>query len=217
MSALRGFPNARDLGGLGTAQDRRLPPRRLLRAGTPGTLSEAELREASSAGWERIVDLRSDAEVAACPHPLRDLPAYEHLPLIDPAAEAQRDPAINESVGRIYQTSLSRNAGHIASIFRALAAIDHGPVLVCCAGGRDRTGMICALWLDLADVAREVIVQDYTLSEPTGEGGPGREGRRDIEGMLEYVEAAWGSTRAYSSYLGLSSADIRRLTTYLTP
>ena len=43
---------------------------------------------------------------------------------------------------------------------RAIAGAD-GAVLVHCAGGRDRTGMICAMLLDLAGATADAIVGDY--------------------------------------------------------
>ena|ERR1700678_2351362 len=43
---------------------------------------------------------------------------------------------------------------------RAIAGAD-GAVLVHCAGGRDRTGMTCAMLLDLAGATADAIVGDY--------------------------------------------------------
>jgi len=43
---------------------------------------------------------------------------------------------------------------------RAIASAD-GAVLVHCAGGRDRTGMICAMLLDMAGATADAIAADY--------------------------------------------------------
>lgn len=43
---------------------------------------------------------------------------------------------------------------------RAIARADRA-VLVHCAGGRDRTGMICAMLLDLAGATADAIIDDY--------------------------------------------------------
>lgn len=48
-------------------------------------------------------------------------------------------------------------------ITRVLTAVVEakGPVLVHCAGGRDRTGMICSMLLVLAGVTSEAVVGNY--------------------------------------------------------
>lgn len=48
----------------------------------------------------------------------------------------------------------------ITAVMRAIASAD-GAVLVHCAGGRDRTGMICAMLLDLAGATADAIADDY--------------------------------------------------------
>ena len=48
----------------------------------------------------------------------------------------------------------------IAQVFAAIAAAD-GPVLIHCAGGRDRTGMVCSMLLALAGVEAAAIAANY--------------------------------------------------------
>jgi protein-tyrosine phosphatase len=48
----------------------------------------------------------------------------------------------------------------ITTVMRTIASAD-GAVLVHCAGGRDRTGMICAMLLDLAGATADAIADDY--------------------------------------------------------
>jgi hypothetical protein len=48
----------------------------------------------------------------------------------------------------------------VAGVLRAVAAAPAG-VLVHCAGGRDRTGMICAMLLVLAGATADAVVDDY--------------------------------------------------------
>lgn len=45
-----------------------------------------------------------------------------------------------------------------------LIVIDTLPVLIHCSGGKDRTGVVCALILALLEVPQEQIVEDYMLS-----------------------------------------------------
>ncbi len=48
----------------------------------------------------------------------------------------------------------------ITAVLRAVARAD-GAVLVHCAGGRDRTGMICAMLLDLAGATADAIADEW--------------------------------------------------------
>src|SRR5205823_5974074 len=49
-----------------------------------------------------------------------------------------------------------------------------GAVVVHCMGGKDRTGLVCALLLRLAGVAADAIADDYALSERNLAAGAGR-------------------------------------------
>lgn len=141
-----------------------------------------------------VIDLRSDDECTVLPHPLAGAAGYRHLPLIDPAAEAQRTALEGETLGDIYQSSLRRNARNIAAIMSA-AARGPRPLLITCTAGKDRTGMICALLLDLAGVLRSEIEADYSATESTDPIA--------IRQMLNHVDAEYGSVAGYARFLGL--------------
>ena len=213
---LAGFANSADVGGLALPHGKRVPSGRIVRANTPEQLTDDELAAAHAHGFTAVLDLRSGEELRACPHPLADHPGYRSLPLIDPAAEAREDMTRYRTLGEIYSSSLQRNATHIAAIFEALGrtAQQPGPVLVCCRAGRDRTGMVVALLLDLAGADREGIAADYALlpelpapAAPDSDD-PGRRGNEDILQMLDHVSAAYGSTGGYLRWLGLEDGAI---------
>ena len=54
---------------------------------------------------------------------------------------------------------------NVAAGVRAVARAPEGGVVVHCVGGKDRTGLLCAFLLHLAEVAIEDIAADYALSE----------------------------------------------------
>ncbi|MDT0275220.1 tyrosine-protein phosphatase [Blastococcus goldschmidtiae] len=222
---LAGFANSADLGGLELPDGRRVPSGRIIRADTPAHVTEADVAAARAVGFEAVLDLRSHDEVRDCPHPLAQLAGYRSLPLIDPAAEARADISRYRTLGEIYSSSLQRNATHIAAIFAALAESPQGPgpVLVCCRAGRDRTGMVIALLLDLAGADREVIAADYALvPELPGPGAPaspgeGHSGGDAVLRMLDHVSAAYGSTSGYLRRLGLGNGTIDALRRRVEP
>jgi protein tyrosine/serine phosphatase len=53
----------------------------------------------------------------------------------------------------------------VAAAVRAVANAPAGGIVIHCAGGKDRTGLLTAFLLHLAGVAEEDIASDYALSE----------------------------------------------------
>jgi protein-tyrosine phosphatase len=220
---LAGFANSADLGGLLLPGGGTVPAGRIVRANTPDRLTDDDLAAARAVGFGTVLDLRSREELQDCPHPLAQLPGYRWVPLIDPAAEARVDISRYRTLGEIYSSSLRRNATYIAAIVTALTTAPPGPVLVCCRAGRDRTGMVIALLLDLAGVDRAVIAADYALvperHAPAGPAlpeGNGPDGG-DILHMLDQVSATYGSTSDYLRWLGLDDTAVDALRDRLRP
>src|SRR6185312_11365163 len=100
-----------------------------------------------------------------------------------------------------------------------------GPLLFHCVAGKDRTGVIAALLLTLADVVPEAIAADYAAS--TGNLRDAylhrfrdadaaaiieamRCPKEAVYNMLAYLDSA-GGIRAYLSDIGLSSGEIASL------
>lgn len=159
--------NARDLGGLPTIDGGRIRADALIRADSLVRLNADGVAMVKAAGVRRIIDLRSVEEAQAYgPHPFsEDAEIYRLAPLIDPAREPERDKRSERTLADIYCSSLNRNTRSIVEGVLALADAPPGPVLVHCAAGKDRTGMLVALALTVAGVAPEVIAQDYHYTE----------------------------------------------------
>ncbi len=106
-----------------------------------------------------------------------------------------------------------------------------GAVLVHCAAGKDRTGVVVALALDAAGVDRTAIVSDYLataqridaimarlVSSPTYRSElEGHDPRAHapvpgtIERVFELLDEAFGGSAAWLSAHGLSDAELERL------
>jgi hypothetical protein len=118
----------------------------------------------------------------------------------------------------------------IVGSIRTIASA-RGAVLVHCAAGKDRTGVVVALALDAAGVDREAIVSDYLASaerifpimarlvgsETYRSELEGRDPRAHaplpgtMERVLELVDDAFGGSTQWLSSHGLTDADLRRL------
>lgn len=74
----------------------------------------------------------------------------------------------NQPVARVYLRYLRHRPDSIAAALREIAAAagTPGATLVHCAAGKDRTGVVVALALDLVGVHREAITADYLATVP---------------------------------------------------
>lgn len=183
---LDGAVNARDLGGLPTKDGRHTRPDRLIRSDNLQGLSAADVRRLVDEHGVRVVaDLRTDVEVAhEGPGPMTREPAVRiaHLSLF-PESGQNTDAAADDDDGpvtlpwqnrdtdqdrprgasAIYLRYLDDRADSVVGALRLIAHAD-GAVIVHCAAGKDRTGVIVALALGEVGVTREAIVADYARS-----------------------------------------------------
>lgn len=203
---LDGAVNARDLGGLPTADGRTTRRGRVLRSDNLQDLSVADVRLLlDDYALKNVIDLRSDAEVRLeGPGPLTRIPTVtvHQLSLFpeggrntDVAADVDVDKALpwqDRSTGH-YLGYLTDRGDSIVAALRVMTRTD-GSALVHCAAGKDRTGVVCALALDAAGVTREAIVADYAQ---TGER---------LEAVLQRLRA----TDTYAADLDSRPADTHR-------
>ncbi|MGI5422931.1 tyrosine-protein phosphatase [Actinomadura luteofluorescens] len=177
---LDGAVNARDLGGLPTADGRATRLGRVLRSDNLQDLSVTDVRILlDDYALKNVIDLRSDAEVRLeGPGPLTRVPSVtiHQLSLFaeggrhtDVAADVAKalpwqerpsdGPEQDRSTGH-YLGYLADRGDSVVAALRVMTRTD-GAALVHCAAGKDRTGVVCALALDVAGVTREAIVADY--------------------------------------------------------
>ncbi|WP_407319292.1 tyrosine-protein phosphatase [Isoptericola halotolerans] len=113
-----------------------------------------------------VLDLR-DVDESSETHPLRGVADVVALPVLTGAttrAGSGTQPAPFE-LGRLYLEMLDGpGAAHLVAGVRAVAE-DPSPVLVHCTAGKDRTGVLVALVLDLVGVDRASIVADYVRTD----------------------------------------------------
>jgi protein-tyrosine phosphatase len=168
LIALEGCFNFRDLGGYVGAGGRTVRWRRLFRADGLSRLSAPDLARLAELGLRTVIDLRTADEITKRgridpAHP--DL-AYHHLPMIDvlpPEVELPRwsDPLF---VAGQYRDMLRSGATTMRQALELLADGATYPAAFHCMAGKDRTGILSALVLELLGVADEEIVADYALS-----------------------------------------------------
>lgn len=165
-----GLRNVRDLGGLPTNASPSGETRwnRIARGPRREFLTAAGWFAAEEWGLRSIVDLRNTDEIGArASDPvvtLTETIVVAHTPLEDqtnPEFQSVCMPLLDSP--EYWQHNVRILPLLVRTALEAIAAAPIG-VLVHCASGRDRTGMICALLLANADVPADAIVDDYVQS-----------------------------------------------------
>lgn len=153
--------NARDLGGMPTADGGRIRPRALIRTDGHNKLTPEGVAAIRAYGVSRIIDLRRQRELDKAPSPFFGDPLYLHFPVQNPA-----DPDHEwMTLAEIYIAMLDLRASLFTGAVAAIADAPPGGVVVHCAGGKDRTGLIVGMALAVAGVPLDVIAADYALTE----------------------------------------------------
>jgi protein-tyrosine phosphatase len=167
--------NFRDLGGYPTAHEGHLRWGTLYRSDTLHRLTVADVEVFRALGLRTVVDLRSSTEIDQYGRlGISDAGlTWHNVPMLDNVKLAPRDPSDpplvlppeESSPGEGYVRIAEEFAASIASTFRILAGEDALPAVFHCTSGKDRTGIVAALMLDVLGVADEVIGADYYLTE----------------------------------------------------
>ena len=162
--------NVRDLGGLATEDGRTTQLGRFVRADELVRLTADGCRALAVYGVRTIVDLRAPSEDDYGSHPFGgghtygDV-TYQRLPIFtDGMADFWRAWRTRRTAGDGNVLLLEHCGDAFARVFAAMAEAPPGAVVFHCFAGKDRTGLVAALLLSLAGVARETIAEDYALS-----------------------------------------------------
>jgi hypothetical protein len=162
--ALRGGDNVRDLGGIalpGGAVTRR---GRLFRGAFIPSLAAADLTLLrGQVGLRTVIDLRADAEVDAHPGPWEDH-GFTSIRCAFDVPPASAIPYGNFEYAALYLGFLERSPEAVATAVEVALRPESHPLLFHCAAGKDRTGVLSALLLDLLEVERDLIALDYELT-----------------------------------------------------
>jgi protein tyrosine/serine phosphatase len=174
--ALEGVDNFRDFGDYPVAGGRRLKRGRLFRSASHGRATDADLDLIHGLGIATVVDLRRRNERQ------RD-PSRRHAAFAGAVIDNDLgDDVEDEWLAHLRRSDLSeasfkrylieyydkaasdpRHIDLFSRFFRALVASD-GAVLIHCAAGKDRTGILAALTHHLLGVHHDDIVEDYLLT-----------------------------------------------------
>jgi protein-tyrosine phosphatase len=237
MRTLRwdGCVNVRDLGGLplpgGTTRRGAV-----VRSDNARRLTDAGWQALADHGVRTVVDLRWPEEIADDPPAALPIEAVnvslfgnldqDYFKELD-ARVAPLETA--ERVRETYLEFLELCRANFAAAIAAVADAPEGGVLIHCAAGKDRTGLISALLLALAGVPEETIAEDYAESEANlaeltakwiaeAPDDAERQHRRHLAvtpreamlGVLAALDERYGGVRGYLLAAGASAGTLDR-------
>ncbi|WP_380282648.1 tyrosine-protein phosphatase [Kitasatospora purpeofusca] len=211
-AGLAGVRNFRDAGGVGSLREGLL-----YRSGALCDLAAGGARSLERLGVRTVVDLRSVPEVAAGPDVLHGLGLdHVHVPVFAeqrwPDDQAELYPAMAEHAGR-----------SVVAVVRGLVAAGGSPVLVHCASGKDRTGVVVAVVQTLLGASEAEVTGDFLrsnaelgLTGPVPSSTAGHGARPVAAGHLRRalvrIRSHHGSIPAYLTAHGARSSELEALT-----
>ena len=230
---MEGCFNFRDLGGYRSADGGLVRWRVLFRADGLHRLTPADLRCLRRLGLRTVVDLRTAGEVddrgRIEAHPdvrYHHLPMFDVLPPVEELAQWERP----EFVAAEYLRMLAAGAATMRAVLGMLTDPATYPVAYHCFAGKDRTGILSAVVLELLGVSDEDIIADYALSREgmdrmlawLRERNPDRAEEIDasasaiaaaepasMAAFLEGLRSEHGSADGYAESLGLAGIGER--------
>lgn len=226
--AFPGLVNARDLGGYPTRDGELTRSHSLVRADDLWQLSAAGLEALAAYGIRTVIDLRWPEEATLHPNPVAlALPQVRvlRISLLTHTEDEWRLRSRDVAKELWKCTVLERVREELRQVLAAIAAAAPAGLLFHCVAGKDRTGLIAALLLALADVEPAAIASDYAQSGPNlrdtylrryADADPARilEALRCPEegayNMLKFLADA-GGIHAYLHDIGLSDAQVAAL------
>jgi len=227
-----GTYNFRDVGGL-PAQNGTVRNGVLYRSDGLHALGEAGRAELRNLGVGIVIDLRDENEAAVMPDDLDGLDVEVlRLPVFEGSGASQGAGGI--SLDALYERIVTQHRSVVVSALREIASAGERSVVVHCTAGKDRTGIVIALALLAVGVDRDAVIDDYVRTEQNLAGEwleqmirmVGRYGvpdtpelrvlmggspREALEGAIDAVERAHGSTREYLLAAGLELHELAAL------
>ena len=170
-----GIENFRDFGGYDTVHGRPLKHGLLYRSANHAYATDADLERMAQLNLAAIVDLRRKQERTR--EPSRRWPGFgaavvendilsDHGDWVDlmKGQEVDADWFFRDGMGYYVKAPFEpRHIDLFGRYFRLLAEAD-GPIVVHCAAGKDRTGLICALTHHVLGVHADDLMADYLLT-----------------------------------------------------
>jgi Protein tyrosine/serine phosphatase len=233
-----GLYNLRDLGGMKTKDGSTTASHRLVRSDALDHISGSSIDSLVSYPVEVVIDLRSEEEASNHPDTIASDPRFKYynIPLLrinaDDINTGVITDTISTSLGHLYVWMFENSKAYFAEVLRTILKEKGKTVLFHCAHGKDRTGLIAAIFYLLCDVDRKAIIDNYAISytyvkelvapliasTPENVHHIYRSDASNMERLLAHLDNAYqGDIRNFLSSCGITGEEISELRSILLP
>lgn len=161
-----GCKNFRDLGGNVNKYGEETKIGRFYRSDSLSDLSDNDIDSLRKNEVYTIIDLRTKEEIYSSPDRISKFNefSYYNIPLIDNVYSTDQGDVKNFNLPDLYRYLVDSSNENISKVFRLMLGNPKGGVVFHCTAGKDRTGVVAALLLLLADIPSNRIIEDYSIS-----------------------------------------------------
>ena len=175
---LKGTTNTRDVGGYQTSDLATLRPGQIIRSDKLSRLTAKDFQKLEGMGLKTVIDLRTQKEHDQSPTVWKgnNPPQFFHFPVGDANNDwftAQRkmmkrnrftEEQSLEHMTEGYRMILEEGTASYQKLMEVVLDESNWPVLIHCNAGKDRSGVGVALILEALGVDREIIMEEYLLT-----------------------------------------------------
>lgn len=161
--------NFRDLGGFPTADGGRVRRGELFRSDGLHRLVPADVERLAEFGVRTVIDLRTVRELTDAPSLAHPRLEVIHLPVLERTWTDGVLGDVDDPVAFLrarYGEMLVEGRQALVAAVEVLASEKRRPAVFHCAAGKDRTGVLAALVLEILRVPEEIIAGDYAMTAP---------------------------------------------------
>lgn len=230
MITLEKMPNTRDLGGYETQAGMYSKSHCYVRASSPAQATPKDIQTLKDYGVKVVIDLRSDFEKQQQPNPFQDDPdvTYYEVNIFESSKATVVPEEVKQykDLGGVYLYMLEAVKHKFKEVFDIFVQHPYECILFHCSAGKDRTGVISALLLDLIGCHEYDIVKDYSesyennrdINENLSQMMQDEEAKQYLKSsprymmeFLDYLREHYGSSQEYLLEIGLSKEDIEQI------
>lgn len=227
---LKTAENVRDLGGYSTRDGKTTQWRRFVRAGDMDALSRPDQVKLVDYGITTVIDLRMQKEIDASPNAFAGSQAVDFRihdfwgTRFDTYRSSNKTAPAHQKLADLYCAGLEQSGFVMAQIMATFAEDKRTGFAFHCRSGKDRTGLVAAMLLSIADVPHDTICRDFALTRehlhsqainPIDEGKPGAWQRgcepETMDITLNFIARQFGDVPGYLEAQGVSSDDLRTI------
>ena len=228
--------NFRDIGGYKNKEGRRVKKGLYFRTGRQDRMTQKDLIQLKDLKIKTQIDLRKSEEILdQGKGPLESMGAnYVNIPIIPEGGSERLSKLVGDTgiSGKRYLGYLEFGPQSWLEIFDILSKPNNLPVVLHCTAGKDRTGVSTAFLLSILNVSRDLIEEDYKLTNLDTQrqadfientvGLPEGFSRDDMimaagvpedamKVFLDGVESRWGSVLGYLEDIGITKDQMEAI------